>query len=163
MKRKIDPAVKELIDAAMTDNRDKIFDILKDNRQIVDAVDSDGRSALIHVSISGGINSAEVLLAYDANPNLQDKDGLSALHYVAQNFHPEIASLLISNNAEVDIVDVHGNTPLFKAVFNSRGRPEVIKLLLSAGANQDKLNKHGNSPKLLAKNIANFNVIDFLN
>jgi ankyrin repeat protein len=60
--------------------------------------------------------------------------GNSALHYAAQEYHCEMARLLLDSGASVDIQDKHGNTSLWRAVFNSRGRGDVISILLKAGA-----------------------------
>ena len=62
----------------------------------------------------------------------------------------------------MDTQDVHGNSPLWRAVFDSKGRDGVIKLLLSAGASKSLRNKHGVSPESLAKSIANYDVSIFL-
>jgi ankyrin repeat protein len=62
----------------------------------------------------------------------------------------------------VDAQDIHGNTPLSRAVFDSKGRGQVIKLLLSSGANKDLKNKHGISPEDLAKSIGNYDVSKLL-
>ncbi|MEO7702080.1 MAG: ankyrin repeat domain-containing protein [Opitutus sp.] len=62
----------------------------------------------------------------------------------------------------VDPVDVHGNTPLWRAVFNSCGRGELIELLISRGADPTKKNKSGTTPKDLAETIANYEVAKFL-
>lgn len=69
-----------------------------------------------------------------------------------------VASVLIAKGALVDLKDGHGNTPLSKAVFNSRGRGDLIKLLLDAGADPDSENTYGMSPRGLAEMIANFDV-----
>ena len=74
----------------------------------------------------------------------------------------DVAKLLISGGALVDSADGHGNTPLFKAVFESRGRGEMIQLLLRQGADRNRVNKHGVSPRTLAATIANFDVKKWL-
>jgi hypothetical protein len=58
-------------------------------------------------------------------------------------------------------VNAHGNSPLFVATFNSRGRGDLIGLLLSDGANPDLVNRHGQSPRGLAGLIANYDIGQF--
>jgi uncharacterized protein len=61
----------------------------------------------------------------------------------------------------VDSEDIHGNTPLWRAVFNSRGRGDLIELLLSSGADRGHRNKRGKTPLDLANTIANYDVAQF--
>jgi ankyrin repeat protein len=80
------------------------------------------------------------------------------LHFAAKDYRPAVARVLIASGALVDAVDDHGNTPLGKAVFESRGRAELIEILLAAGADRTKRNSSGVSPLDLAKNIANYKI-----
>jgi len=40
-----------------------------------------------------------------------------------------VAKTLLAAGAQVDAVNSYGNTPLFTAIFSSRGRGELIQLL----------------------------------
>ena len=62
----------------------------------------------------------------------------------------------------VDPEDEHGNTPLCRAVFESRGRGEIIRLFRDHGADETHRNKHGVSPIELACRIANFDVLQWM-
>jgi ankyrin repeat protein len=124
--------------------------------------DSDGRTALMHAAIDGKSEITKVLLTHQAKVNLRDKAGFSALHFAVQGFHLVLADLLIQAGAEVDIQDEHGNTPLSKAVFESKGRGEMISLLLQHGAQKELKNKYGVSPIELARSIANYDIKQFL-
>jgi ankyrin repeat protein len=70
--------------------------------------------------------------------------------------------MLLGSGASVDLGDEHGNSPLFRAVFNSQGRGEIITLLLKADADRDLKNFYGVSPLELAQTIGNYNVKQFL-
>jgi ankyrin repeat protein len=48
----------------------------------------------------------------------------------------DAAQLLIDGGADVSAQDIPGNTPLWRAVFDSRGRGQMIQQLLSAGADK---------------------------
>jgi ankyrin repeat protein len=61
----------------------------------------------------------------------------------------------------VDKQDADGNTPLWRAVFESRGEGETISTLLAAGANPDLPSKSGVSARDLAARIGNFDVARF--
>jgi ankyrin repeat protein len=73
-----------------------------------------------------------------------------------------MVSLLLQYCPTVDIQDAHGNTPLWRAVYNSRGREDIIQMLLGAGADKNHRNKHGKTPFQLAATIANYNIVQFL-
>ena len=70
-------------------------------------------------------------------------------------------ALLLERGAIVDAPDKHGNTPLNRAVYNSKGRGEVIALLRAAGANATLNNRYGISPLSMALTISNYNVRQF--
>jgi ankyrin repeat protein len=72
-----------------------------------------------------------------------------------------MVSLLLTHGAVTEVEDANGNTPLFRAVFDSRGRGDVIALLLRAGADRDHENKHGVTPAQLAATIGNYDVAQF--
>ncbi len=123
--------------------------------------DANGRTLLIHAAIDGKLEIAKVLLEQSADVNAQNGLGYSALHYAAQNYFPELATLLIGHGAMVDAEDIHGNTPLGRAVFESKGRGGVIAVLLEARADRNHRNKHGKTPTDLAKLIANYDTTQF--
>lgn len=97
------------------------------------------------------------------DPNSADDNGLTPLHFACQANSVEVVELLVKAGAKVDPRDVHGNTPLSTAVFNSRGKGEVIQLLRKAGADPLVQNSHGVSPVNLARTIANADVRKFFN
>lgn len=68
---------------------------------------------------------------------------------------------LLDAGANIEAEDAWGNTPLGRAVFESKGRGEVITFLLSRGADRLHANKHGVSPLSLAQSIANYDVAQF--
>ena len=70
--------------------------------------------------------------------------------------------ILLRAGAMVDAQDTRGNTPLWRAVFESRGRGDTIQALLAAGANPDLPNQSGVTPGQLAERIANLDVAQFI-
>ncbi len=71
------------------------------------------------------------------------------------------AALLLDRGAEVDKPDRFGNTPLWVAVFNSRGDGDLIMLLRDRGADPFHANERGKTPVGLARLIANHDVARF--
>ena len=101
------------------------------------------------------------LIRDGADVNSKSVEGWAPLHIAAQNFQKDAALSLLKAGADVDVKDDHGNTPLWKAVFESRGRGEIISLLVLHGADPDLKNNTGKSPRDLANSIANYDVKQF--
>jgi ankyrin repeat protein len=101
------------------------------------------------------------LLRDGSDPNQQDREGWTALHFAAQAYSARCVEALLSGGATPDVRDTHGNTPLFRAVFVSQGRGDVIRLLRAAGADANAANSRGVSPLILARRIGNFDVAQF--
>ena len=120
--------------------------------------DADGRTPLMYAVRDGKDEFVGQLIQYGANVDAQDYVDFSALHFAAQNFHLASAEALLRAGAKVDLRDSYGNTPLGRAVVNSRGRGEMIRLLLKYGADPSAKNKSGNSPLETANRIANYDV-----
>jgi ankyrin repeat protein len=101
------------------------------------------------------------LLAAGADADSPDRLGFRPLHLAAQEGSLEAARALVEHGATVDAVNSYGNTPLFTAVFNSKGRGELIQLLRSHGADPTARNTSGQSPLGLARLIGNYDVAQF--
>jgi ankyrin repeat protein len=69
-----------------------------------------------------------------------------------------VIEMLVRVGADVDARDGWGNTPLARAVVNSRGRGEAIVALLKAGADPRAENDHGNSPYSTAERVTNYDL-----
>lgn len=131
-------------------------------RKQMTIIDKMGRSDLHNAVIDKNSKLVRSLIdSGNCNVNQADKDGRTPLHSAAQEGTIEIAELLLEANTIVDAQDAHGNTPLFNAVFNSRGKGEMIALLRRYGADPHKANHHGQTPYKLAKLIANYPVAQF--
>ncbi|UOG77678.1 ankyrin repeat domain-containing protein (plasmid) [Hymenobacter tibetensis] len=124
----------------------------------VNLLDSSGRSVLSFVVTYGNVAILQWLLTKGPALDQQDRNGWTALHFTAQAYTVEMAALLLAAGATVDVPDVYGNTPLWRAAFESRGRGAMLQLLLAHGANPDQPNDSGVTPRQLAETIANFDV-----
>lgn len=74
----------------------------------------------------------------------------------------EIARLLLSKNADINIEDAYGNNPLWTAVFNARGDYRMVELFIQNNANIHHLNKARRSPLDFAKQIDDLHMIKIL-
>ncbi len=124
-------------------------------------VDAYGRTPLHHAAADGDIEKCKELLTAGADPNAQDDNGWTALHFASQANSAKATAALVEAGAQLELRDSYGNTPLWRAVFNSRGDGDVIALLRLAGADPHAKNDHGVSPLSLARKIANFDVAQY--
>lgn len=94
----------------------------------------------------------------------RDYNNLTALWYAAQEGCYEMAKILIEHNADIEVKDRFGNTPLSNAVYchSQVHNGQLIKLLVDAGADVNAENNYGVSPLKLAKTLADFPYLDLL-
>ena len=89
------------------------------------------------------IEAVKILLATGADINEQDEEiggagkGATPL-FIACSYYEEMAKLLISKGADVNITTYSGDSPLMAACFLSE---DIVKLLLSKGADINAKNK----------------------
>jgi ankyrin repeat protein len=155
------PAIDPVHEAVMRRSLSDLLQALAEGAP-VDAMDREGRTALLYAAKDGDMAIASALLRAGANVNARDKIARTPLHLAANSYQVEAAELLLTQGALVDAQDLHGNTPLFNAVFDSKGRDGLITRLLAAGADKTMKNKHGVSPETLARSIGNYDITPFL-
>lgn len=75
-------------------------------------------------------------------------DGMTALHWATYHDDPELADLLVSAGANVNVANRYGVTPLSLACTN--GNAAVVDLLLKAGADPNAALPGGETPLMTA-------------
>jgi uncharacterized protein len=106
-------------------------------------VDEYGRIPLHHASADGDLEVLVRLLESGSSIDAQDDNGWTALHFAAQDRHSKLVDELLKRGANPNLVNSHGNSPLWVSLMNSRGDYSIVKSLLSAGADPDHKNAHG--------------------
>ena len=157
MKNPINP----IHEAIMKDDVDLVR-VLVNQGCDIDAFDIEYRTPLHYASSQSSLEILEELIKNGAKLNIRDKNLQTPLHMACQENRFDAVELLINGGAEVDPQDIHGNTPLFRAVFAFMGDGRIIDKLLKSGADKNKKNNYDNSPLDLARIIANYDVIKFL-
>ena len=127
-------------------------------RSEVEELDRAGRSALHYACADGDHDAAVNLLSEGADPNLPDRASWTPLHFAAQSNSVRTTEALLAAGARVDAIDEYGNSPLWRAVYASRGDGSLILLLRRNGADPHQENFSGVSPVQLARKIANYEV-----
>lgn len=98
----------------------------------VDAVTSDGATALHFAVERNDIELADVLLEAGASAGAATRNGVTPLSLAALNGSAEMIKRLLDNDADPNERSSEGETPLMLAALN--GRPEAVRLLLERGA-----------------------------
>lgn len=115
-------------------------------------MDEHGRTPLCILAGRGDIAGVLTALAAGANPDQTDDAGYTPLHAAVHDGHIEVVKHLISVSDSVNIVDKHGNGPLWTAITTApkERRIELIQLLLAAGSDPGHRNIYGKSPRMVA-------------
>jgi ankyrin repeat protein len=96
---------------------------------------NDGEKTSLHKALtkSGKPDVVRLLLDHGADVHMCTGIGCwSALHLAVKGENPEIVQMILEQNAEVEVRDSQGETPLLAASFN--GNTAVVQLLLDHGA-----------------------------
>jgi len=118
----------------------------------IDIRDLDGNTPLIRACFLGNLPVVKLLHSLGADINTSNDIGYTALHFATQERLTHIVKWLLDAGAKVDSVDNHGNTPLFRAVFEAESNDDpIVNMLIKSGANPLNKNKHGVSPKDLSE------------
>lgn len=123
--------------------------------------DQGGRTACHYSVLAGNVGLLRDQIDQGIPFDAPDSQGFRPLHLAAQQGQVEAAKVLLDAGAEVDPRNAFGNTPLFVAVFNSRGDGELIRMLRERGADPLAANASGQTPVGLARLIANYPVADY--
>ncbi len=131
-----------------------------------EGMDRYGRSPLHYACLEGNLDEVKQRIADGALINMQDDNGLTPLCFAVQDKRYEIIRLLLSLEADTNLLDAHGNGVLWAATIGTKKNTftedlTIINLLLLHGANPHQLNKYDNSPYKLANEIANGMEIPF--
>jgi ankyrin repeat protein len=91
--------------------------------------------------------------------------GVTALHIGVQQGSLALCQALLDQGADIDKVEIHGNTPLWFAVMDyikdTEKYGKIIEYLLAKGADPNKENYYGHSPFKVALKLKGTDVIKY--
>lgn len=112
-----------------------------------------GMSSLSCIIYQGRLDRANELIADGADLNSRDKQGMTALHWALSSPRPvEAVTLLLEKNADPNMPDYQGRTPLLSLnrVERASERLAIAKLLVGRGASLSAADAKGITPVTLA-------------
>lgn len=127
-----------------------VASLIQFDNTTVNLPDTAGNTPLIYAAQKALQNNAKALLAQGAlvdyrNPN----SGIGALATAAAEGHIPMVRLLAKNGqANLNLQDLAGQTPIFYAV--DRNQPEMLRTLISLGADINAQDLKGKTPLMLA-------------
>jgi ankyrin repeat protein len=96
----------------------------------------------LHLAAAKGNEELVILLlSVEADVNLADKKGLTALHLAAQAGSASVIRSLADASADIDAVDRTDSTALHVAA--DHGQLSCVEALVKAGCNIDRVDMHG--------------------
>jgi ankyrin repeat protein len=125
-------------------------------------MDELGRTDIFYSIVDGDETKFQQYLIETEDVNVSDKNEMTLLHFCSEYNRISMAKSLIEKGAELNLMDSHGNSPLWKAVFNARGNYELVQVLVDAGANTNSKNNADKSPLDFAKTIKDDQLIELL-
>jgi ankyrin repeat protein len=120
--------------------------ILLEHGAVVNSRSADGSTPFLKAMewILKKCDIMSLLMDYNADVNVHNSWGDSALQIAARDGLFEISRKLLEHNAEVEACDYHGSTPLLLASYY--GHTEVVRLLLDYNAAVCARDRDGDTP-----------------
>lgn len=141
--RKQNKSVENFIEASRSGNLKQVIATINNGIEI-DAIGSNGATALHEACSFKQLSVVEVLLKAGANPNIPDEIGAcTPLMLVLENTvyskknNLTISKLLLEAGVDVNIKDKQGNTLLSRIKQNKNEDNEIVQFFINAGATED--------------------------
>lgn len=150
---------KSIFDIARTGTLAEVKDLMKQDPDIINKINENGFSPLILACYRGNTEVAKFLMDHVKDVNYKSQEG-TALAGLSVKYNKELTTYLLSKNADPNIADSTGATPLFWAV--KFGNKELIELLLKHKADKSRKDSMGMTPFEYALQTNNKEIINLL-
>ena len=137
----VDNEDRSVLHVAVDQNQDSMAKLLLDSGGNVNAADKKGQTPLMVAAEKGFPKVSNVLMNHnDANINLKQLDGKTALHLAAWNDRRQVGEMLLQRGGKLDDTDMKGWIPLMYAA--KMGHTSMLHILID-DHNIDLKNKNG--------------------
>lgn len=150
---------KSIFDLARTGTVAEVKDLMKQNPDIINQTNENGFSPLILACYKGNVEVAEFLMDHVKDVNYKSQEG-TALAGLSVKYNKTLVEHLLRKNADSNIADATGTTPLFWAV--KFGNKELTELLLKHKADKSIKDSQGMTPFEYALQTKNTEIINLL-
>lgn len=150
----------DLFQAVRNKEQDVLVSALNDSN--INEKNESGETLLHEAVAFANAPAVELLLSNGIDVNQRAKNGQTALHYIALRKNVAHAEAVLKAGGDLQVEDIHGNQPLWTAVFNARGDYSMVRLFLKYGGLAQHKNKHGKSPLDFARQITDSSLVAML-
>lgn len=150
---------KSIFDIARSGTVTEVKELMKQNPEVINETNESGFSPLILACYRGNVEVAKFLIDHVKDVNFKSKEG-TALAGLSVKYNKDLVEGLLKRNADPNIADATGYTPLFWAV--KFGNKELVELLLKYKADKSKKDSMGMTPFEYALQTNNKDIINLL-
>ena len=150
---------KSIFDIARSGTVDEVKQRMKQNPDIINQTNENGFSPLILACYRGNVEVAKFLMDHVKDINYKSQEG-TALAGLSVKYNKDLVTYILSKNANPNIADATGFTPLFWAV--KFGNKELTELLLQYKADKSIKDAQGMTPFEYALQTNNKEIINLL-
>lgn len=150
---------KSVFDIARNGTLAELKDLMKKNPDVINETNERGFSTLILACYRGNKDVADFLIDHVKDVNYKSEEG-TALAGLSIQYNKDLVEHLLKKNADPNIADGTGTTPLFWAV--KAGNKELVELLLQYKADKTMKDSAGMTPFEYALKADNKEIINLL-
>lgn len=134
---------EELVKASANGNASKCEQILNTIGSNVNAVFA-GHTALQAAAQNGHLDVIKVLMKFNVDLEIEDKDGDRAIHHAAFGNESNVIELLSNANCDLNSRNKRRQTALHIGI--NKGHVDVVRMLLRCGAHSSLCDSEGDTP-----------------
>ncbi|MDQ0592753.1 ankyrin repeat protein [Chryseobacterium ginsenosidimutans] len=150
---------KSIFDIARSGTVAEVKELMKQNPDVINQTNENGFSPLILACYKGNVEVADFLMDNVKDVNYKSQEG-TALAGLSVKYNKNLVEHLLNKNANPNITDATGSTPLFWAV--KFGNKELTELLLKHKADKSIKDSQGMTPFEYALKTDNKEIINLL-